>query len=111
MKVLLSHIQLCDPMDCNPPGSSSCGIFQARILEWVAISFSRGNLPDTGIEPRSPALQADFTVRTTREAPHINLELLYLHHELNTLSSCSDHVLHPYKMVLFRSIFYLTYFT
>ena len=33
---------LCDPMDCSPPGSSVCGILQARILEWVAISFSRG---------------------------------------------------------------------
>jgi len=32
---------LCDPMDCSLPGSSVCGIFQARILEWVAISFSR----------------------------------------------------------------------
>ena len=32
---------LCDPMDCNPPGSSVREIFQARILEWVAISFSR----------------------------------------------------------------------
>ena len=30
-------------MDCNPPGSSIHGIFQARILEWVAISFSRGS--------------------------------------------------------------------
>ena len=33
---------LCDPMDCSPPGSSICGIFQARVLEWNAISFSRG---------------------------------------------------------------------
>ena len=32
---------LCDPMDCSPPGSSVHGIHQARILEWVAISFSR----------------------------------------------------------------------
>ena len=32
---------LCDPMDCSPPGSSIHGIFQARMLEWVAISFSR----------------------------------------------------------------------
>ena len=32
---------LCDPIDCSPPGSSVHGIFQARILEWVAISFSR----------------------------------------------------------------------
>ena len=34
---------LCDPMDCSPPGSSVHGIFQARVLEWVAISFSRGS--------------------------------------------------------------------
>ena len=34
---------LCDPMDCSPPGSSVHWISQARILEWVAISFSRGS--------------------------------------------------------------------
>ena len=34
---------LCDPMDCSPPGSSVHGIFQARVLEWVAISSSRGS--------------------------------------------------------------------
>ena len=34
---------LCDPMDCSPPGSSVQGIFQARTLEWGAISFSRGS--------------------------------------------------------------------
>ena len=34
---------LCDPMDCSPPGSSVHEIFQASILEWVAISFSRGS--------------------------------------------------------------------
>ena len=34
---------LCDPMDCNPPGSSVHGIFQARILGWTAISSSRGS--------------------------------------------------------------------
>ena len=45
------------PMDYSLPGSSIHGIFQARILEWVAISFSREeDLPDTGIEPGSPAL-------------------------------------------------------
>ena len=32
---------LCDPMNCSPPGASAHGIFQARILEWVAISFSK----------------------------------------------------------------------
>ena len=34
---------LCNPMDCSLPVSSVYGIFQARILEWVAISFSRGS--------------------------------------------------------------------
>ena len=36
-------LPLCNPMDCTPPGSSVHGIFQARKLEWVAISFSRGS--------------------------------------------------------------------
>ena len=47
----------CDPTDCSLPGSSAYGIIQARILEWV--SPSPGDLPDPGIEPESPALQAD----------------------------------------------------
>ena len=34
---------LCEPLDCSPPDSSVHGIFQAKILEWVAISFSRGS--------------------------------------------------------------------
>ena len=38
----LSRVQLCDPVDCSLLGSSLHGILQARILEWVAISFSRG---------------------------------------------------------------------
>ena len=36
---------LCDPVDCGPPGSSVHGILQARVLEWVAIPFSRGSFP------------------------------------------------------------------
>ena len=46
-------LTLCDPIDYTVHG-----ILQARILEWVAFPFSRG-LPNPGIEPRSPALQAD----------------------------------------------------
>ena len=38
-----SSLTLCNPMDCSPPGSSVHGIFQTRVLEWVAISFSRGS--------------------------------------------------------------------
>ena len=42
-KSLQSCLTLCDPVDCSPLGSSVHGILQARILEWVAISFSRGS--------------------------------------------------------------------
>ena len=48
---------LRDPMDCSLPGSSH-GIFQARVLEWVAIP-SPEDLPHPKIEAGSPALQAD----------------------------------------------------
>ena len=47
----------CDLMDCNPPDSSFHGVFQARILEWVAVYCSR-DLPDSGIKPLSPASPA-----------------------------------------------------
>ena len=40
--VLLGHVQLCDPMDCSLLGPFVPGILQARILEWVAVSYSRG---------------------------------------------------------------------
>ena len=60
MEVLVTQTcpTLRDPMDCNPPDSSVHGILQARILEWVACP-PPGDLPDLGIESRSPALQAD----------------------------------------------------
>ena len=47
------YLTLCHPMDCSLPVSSVHEIFKARILEWVAIPFSRG-LPDPEIEPNSP---------------------------------------------------------
>ena len=40
MLVARLYLTFCDPMDCSPSGSSVHGIFQARILEWVAIPFS-----------------------------------------------------------------------
>ena len=41
--IIQSCPALCDPMDCNPPGFSVHEILQARILEWVAVCFSRGS--------------------------------------------------------------------
>ena len=70
-KVTQSCPSLCDPVDCSPPGSSVHGILQARILEWVAISFSRES-SQPGIEPTSPAMQADTL---TSEPPGMSLPL------------------------------------
>ena len=53
-------LALCDPMDCSPPNSSIHGIFQARVLQWVGLPFpSPRDLPDPGVEPGSPSLEAD----------------------------------------------------
>ena len=70
--VVQACLSLCNPMGCSWPGSSVHGISQAKILEWVAISFSR-DLPDPGIEPESlvsPALAASWILYhwATREA-------------------------------------------
>ena len=48
--VAKSCLTLCDPMDCNPPGSSVHGIFQAKTLRWVAISL-QGIFPTQGLNP------------------------------------------------------------
>ena len=48
-KSLQLCLTLCNPMDCGPPGSSVYGIPRARILDWVAISSSRGIFPTQGL--------------------------------------------------------------
>ena len=59
---------LYNPMNCSPPGSSAHGILQARILE--GLSFPPpGDLPDPGIEPGSPVLQADALLTELRGNP------------------------------------------
>ena len=77
-----SYLTLCDPVGCNPPGSSVHGILQARILEWVAISFSISfssglpfpSLPFPSSRPRdqtqvSRIAGRRFNLWATREAP------------------------------------------
>ena len=55
-------------MDCNPPGSPVHGILQARILEWVAVSFSRG-YPQPRDQTQVPYIAGRFfTILATREA-------------------------------------------
>ena len=69
---------LYDPMVCNLSVSPVHGIFQVRILKWVAISSSRGSsyfwdLPNPGIEPESPTLQANSLPLCHLGSPYIYL--------------------------------------
>ena len=64
---------LYNPMDCSPPGSSIHGIHQARVVEWVVISFSRRS-SNPGIEPTSPALQADSLPLSHQGSPSLTTE-------------------------------------
>ena len=80
---LLSHVQLfCNPMDCSLPGSSICGIFQARVLEWVAISFSRGPSWPRDQTQVSRIVDRGFTVWATREV-RISCKYTYIPSLLN----------------------------
>ena len=66
-KLLQSCPTLCDPMDCSLPSSSVHGNLQARVLEWVAISASRGSslLRDGTLPLVSPALAVRFFTTST----------------------------------------------
>ena len=70
-EVAQSCLTLCNPMDCSLPGSSVHGIFQASVLEWVAISFSRGSSWPRAWIRVSRIADRRFTIRATREAPKL----------------------------------------
>ena len=89
MWVTHSYLTLCDPMDCSPPGSSVHGILQARILEWVAISSSRGS-------------------SWPRDQTHVSW--FGYHWQVGSLSLCylGSPILydkHPYKKTVFAAMF------
>ena len=65
-----SRVQLLDPMDCSPPGSSVHGVLQARILEWVAIPFF---FPALGSNLRLLHCKQFFTTESTGKALYIYL--------------------------------------
>ena len=68
---VLSHVQLfCSPMDCSQPGSSVHRIFQARILEWVVISYSRGIFLTQGLSACLLHCRRILYHRATWEDPH-----------------------------------------
>ena len=72
-------LTLCDPMGCSPPDSPVPGILQARILEWVATSFSRGSSQPRDQTQVSCTAGGFFTNCTTWEAYIVILMSLYIH--------------------------------
>ena len=79
---VLSHfscVQLCDPMDCNPPGSPVHGILQVRTLEWLSCP-PLGDLPNPGLEPEchmSPTLAGEFLTTSTTWIQNVISALLF----------------------------------
>ena len=69
-EVAQSCLTLWDPMDCSLPGSSVHGILKARVLQWVAISFSRGSFQTRDRTWVSCIASGHFTVWATREVIH-----------------------------------------
>ena len=67
-EVVKSHLTFCDPMDCSLPASSVHGIFQPRVLEWAAVSFSRGYSQPRDWTRVSRIAGRCFTIWVTREA-------------------------------------------
>ena len=87
---------LWDPMDCSPPGSSVHWILQARILEWVAISFSSESSQPRDQIQVSRITGGFFTIWATREAP------TYLTLEENVLGCVSCSPVHLWWLVSFQ---------
>ena len=71
-EVAQSCLILCNPIDCSLSGSSVHGIFQAKVLEWVAISFSRGSSWPRDRTQVSHIVDRCFTIWATREVPTHN---------------------------------------
>ena len=65
------YLSIYNPMDCSPPGSSVHGILQVRILEWVAVPFSRGSSWPRDWTRISHIAARFLTIWATREAPEI----------------------------------------
>ena len=82
-EVAQSCLTLCDPMDCSLPGSSVHGIFQAWILEWVAISFSRGFFLTQGSNPGLLHCRQRLYNLSHQRSPKQSQELLHYFNTLN----------------------------
>ena len=78
VKVLVTQLYptltFCNTLDCSSPGSSVCGILQASLLEWIAISFPRKSSWPRDQTQVSCLEGRSFTISTTREEPNLPLK-------------------------------------
>ena len=118
-------LALCESMDCSPPGSSVHGIFQARILEWVAIPFSKGSSQPRGWIRVSSNASRFFTVwapgkpliyvqwqhkRNNRRSAFIHLFNVQLtFSSIDNLSRILSLLQHSQILPVFFSLSYLIY--
>ena len=88
-----SHVQLCGPMDWSLPDFSAHGIIQAKILEWVVMSSSRGSsqLSIKSAPPMSPALAGGFF---TTSATGEDIYYIYIHTHTHT------HIVEYYSLII-----------
>ena len=93
-------LTLCDPKDCSPPGSSVHGILKARMLEWVAISSSRGTSPprdQTCMSSVSCIAGGLFTTKSHQGISYIHIYFLFFfgfpshlgHHRALSRTACT----------------------
>ena len=95
----------CDPMDCNPPGSSVHGISQTRILEWVAISFFRGSSQPRDLTQVSYVAGRFFTTEPTGKP-----SVCFVFNKMNENSfSYGANILVILKHCLYVYILYILY--
>ena len=81
-EVAQTCLTLCDPMDCSPPGSSTNGIFQARVLEWGAITFQFSSVHFSSVAQLCPTLCSPMN-RSTPGLP--------VHHQLPEFTQTHIH--------------------
>ena len=107
----LSRVRLCDPMDCSLPGSSVHGIFQAIVLEWIAISFSsRSSQPRDGTQV-SRIVDRHFTVWATRAAQEYWRCSLSLLQEIFPTQESNQGLLHCRQILYQLSLIYTIGYT
>ena len=104
---------LCNPMDCSLPGSSIHGIFQTRVLEWVALSFSRRSSQPRVWTQVSHIVGRCFTIWATREAhiwdKRLISKMFILRNSYNSIANKTNNLIFKNEQRTWTDIFPKTF--